>query len=103
MYQLGDPLPRLAQPVHRAADEGGTDLQDAVVVVHAATDVGNGRPFLDARHAVLDVGSTHDLRYHQTTRLQPSRGIIPKRPCAKTAVCQSGRVPKRPCMDQSGN
>jgi hypothetical protein len=63
-------FPRLFEPVDRAVDKGCADLQHAVVVVHAAANVGDGRPLFDARHAVRHLAPSHDLRHHQSAHLQ---------------------------------
>ena len=64
-YLLGYFLPRLLESIDGTVDEGGTDLQHTVVVVHAATDVGDGRPLFYARHPVRETLSPHNLRHHQ--------------------------------------
>ena len=72
---FGYSIPRAFKSVDRAVDESGADLQDAIVVVHAAADIGNGRPFLNARDAVHDAHTAHDLRHHQTAHLTIITGV----------------------------
>ena len=66
---LGELLPGLLESVHGAVDEGSTDLEHAVVVVHAATDVCDGAPLLYTRHPFLHVLTVDDLIHHQAAHL----------------------------------
>ena len=68
-YLFGEFLPGFLQPVDRAVDKGSTDLQHTVVVVHAAADVCDGGPLLDAGHSISHVAATNNLRHHQATHL----------------------------------
>lgn len=66
---FADFCPGLLQSVDGAAVERGGDLQHAVVVVEAATDIGHGQPLFDGAGPGADVRVGHYLRCHQVTHL----------------------------------
>lgn len=73
--------PRLLQPVDGAAVQSGGDLQHAVVVVEAATDVGHRQPLFYGAGPGAHVGVGHNLRRHQVTHLR-------RREARETQTCQ---------------
>lgn len=79
VYLLADFSPGLFQPVYGTAIESRCDLQHAVIVVEAATDICNCQPFLNwvGPGAHLCVG--HDLRCHQITHLREREWILAER------------------------
>lgn len=68
-YLLGHLEPSLLEAEDGAAVERRRDLQDGVVVVEAAADVGDRHPLLDHRHAHVDVIPLEDLRGDPVTDL----------------------------------
>lgn len=60
-YLLGHFEPSLLEAEDGAAVERRRDLQDGVVVVEAAADVGNRHPLLDDCHPHVDVVPLEDL------------------------------------------
>lgn len=60
-HLLGHLEPGLLEAEHRAAIEGGGDLQDGVVIVETPADVGHGHPFLYDRYASDHVLAAQDL------------------------------------------
>lgn len=69
MHLLADFGPCLLQPVDGTAVEGGGDLQDTIVVVEAAADVGYSHPLLYGAGSGAHICVGHDLRRHQVTHL----------------------------------
>lgn len=63
-------LPGPLQAVHGAVDQSGADLEDAVVVVEAAADVGDSCPLLDARHAFHQIATRHDFGDYEAADLE---------------------------------
>lgn len=61
-YLLGDFEPCLLESEDGAAVERGRDLEQSVVVVQAAADVGHRHPLLNHRHTHVDVVTVQDLR-----------------------------------------
>ncbi len=60
-HLLGNLQPGLLEAEHRAAVEGGGDLEHGVVVVETATDVGHSHPFLYDHHSSDHVLAAQDL------------------------------------------
>ena len=61
LHLFADLGPGLLQTVDGAAIQRGGDLQNSVVVVEAAADVGHSDPLLDGVGPGAHVGVGHDL------------------------------------------
>lgn len=72
-HLLGHFEPGLLEPEHRAAVEGGGDLQHSVVVMETAADVRHSHPLLHHRHPCGHVVTTQDLSGNQVTDLKEAR------------------------------
>lgn len=60
-YLLGDFQPRLLESEDWAAVERRRDLEQGVVVVQAAADIGHRHPLLNHRHTHVDIVTVQDL------------------------------------------
>ena len=68
-HLLGNLEPGFLEAENRAAVQGGGDLEDCVVVMQAATDVGHSYPFLYDSYPSDRVVTSQDLCGNQVAHL----------------------------------